>query len=1150
MKRASDETTVPHGGFVTIGGGRWYRIAGYDRLDPFLMNIPSDTDLWMYISSNGGLTAGRGDAEQSLFPYETVDRLHDGHHHTGPVTIVRARAAGGDAVAWQPFSDRAAWEFRVERNISKNLTGNRVVFEEINHELGLAFRYRWAACDELGFVRTATIENRGGAAVALDVLDGLRNVLPYGAPLALYQQSSSLVDAYRRSECDAETGLGIFSLTSRIIDRAEAAEELRANAAWFNGPAPAGIHLSAGAVAAFRRGESPPPESVLNGRRGNYLASFSLDLPPGNGGTWHICADVGLDHIRLVELRDRLRAGGYSGEEIEALLDAADENLLCIIGGADGLQCGGHEEATAHHAANVLFNCMRGGVFAGNGAVPAGDLAAFVRERNAPVAERHGAMLAALPEETDVDRLIAAAEETGDADLVRLCHEYLPLWFGRRHGDPSRPWNRFSIRVKNPDGTRALRYEGNWRDIFQNWEALLWSFPAFLPGVVAKFVNASTVDGFNPYRISREGIDWEVVDPDDPWSYIGYWGDHQIVYLLRFLEMLPGRFPGLLGKMLTRAIFSYADVPYRLKPYREIVRDPKSTIVFDAERDAGIARRVETIGADGKLLHDTDGTIRHVTLAEKLLVPALSKLSNLVPGGGIWMNTQRPEWNDANNALVGGGLSVVTLCYLRRYLRFLADLAGRAGAEAVPVSAEVVDWFRRVRDILLGAGGNEAGDVDDAARRRIMDELGEVFSAYRETVYAGGFSKRVPLAFGDIVAFCREAGEVLDATIGANRRDDGLYHSYNLLDLSPDGRSAAVRRLYPMLEGQVAVLGSGAVGPAGATTLVDALFASGMYRENQRSFMLYPERQLPSFLDRNVVPEDGAAAVPLLRELLAAGDETILSRDVEGRCRFNGDIGTAGDVAAALDRLAADPRWAARVAADRRAVIDLFGRVFDHAAFTGRSGTMYGYEGLGCIYWHMVSKLLLAVQETALAANRDGRPGGEVDAVVDAYYRIRSGLSFEKSVAEYGAFPMDPYSHTPPAGGAKQPGMTGQVKEEIVARWGELGVTVQEGVVSFRPWFLRRAEFLEEPSAWRHRAPDGHLRSIDVPAGSLAFICCGVPVIYAATKKAARIRVTREGGQVIERDGDQLDLAESEALLRRRGGIERIDVLVLEDLLG
>jgi hypothetical protein len=51
--------------------------------------------------------------------------------------------------------------------------------------------------------------------------------------------------------------------------------------------------------------------------------------------------------------------------------------------------------------------------------------------------------------------------------------------------------------------------------------------------VIAKFVNASTIDGYNPYRITKEGIDWEVEEPEDPWSYIGYWGDHQVIFFIR-----------------------------------------------------------------------------------------------------------------------------------------------------------------------------------------------------------------------------------------------------------------------------------------------------------------------------------------------------------------------------------------------------------------------------------------------------------------------------------------------------------------------------------------------------------------------------------------------------------------------------------------
>ncbi|MBP7520566.1 MAG: hypothetical protein KA896_09025, partial [Leptothrix sp. (in: Bacteria)] len=65
---------------------------------------------------------------------------------------------------------------------------------------------------------------------------------------------------------------------------------------------------------------------------------------------------------------------------------------------------------------------------------------------------------------------------------------------------------------------------------------------------------------------------------------------------------------------------------------------------------------------------------------------------------------------------------------------------------------------------------------------------------------------------------------------------------------------------------------------------------------------------------------------------------------------------------------------------------------------------------------------------------------------------------YRKSAAEYGAFPADPYSHTPGEGGAQQPGMTGQVKEEILTRWGELGLRLAGGRIHFCPVLTDAAE--------------------------------------------------------------------------------------------
>src|SRR5947207_14717586 len=127
-------------------------------------------------------------------------------------------------------------------------------------------------------------------------------------------------------------------------------------------------------------------------------------------------------------------------------------------------------------------------------------------------------------------------------------------------------------------------------------------------------------------------------------------------------------------------------------------------------------------------------TVRLVNLTEKLLIPILTKLSNFIPGAGLWLNTQRPEWNDANNALVGNGASMVTLYHLRRHLAFCHKLFSSSAA-SYPVSREVSNFFLSVLDTLRAHRRLLKGTINDAQRRQILDALGRAGSIYRESIY-------------------------------------------------------------------------------------------------------------------------------------------------------------------------------------------------------------------------------------------------------------------------------------------------------------------------------------------------------------------------------------------------------------------------------
>jgi hypothetical protein len=1128
------------GAFLYEAGERYYVIRNVDRMAPFLISVVSDADHWLFASSNGGLTAGRVSPANALFPYITVDKIHDSITHSGCKTIVRLSGQGLLHV-WEPFNREHDGRFSTTRNLYKNVLGNKLCFEEINHGLQLSFRYTWSTSDYFGFVRQCELRNLDTKSISVDLVDGLVNVLPAGTPLVAQTNSSNLVDAYKWSELDAETGLAILTLYAGITDRAEPSESLTATTVFSLGLNQPTILLSTAQLGRFRAGLQVKTESQRRGIRGAYLVSQSLELPPGAVQRWQIIANTEQCQASVVKLRGQLKDRTALDTAVTRSIESGSLALARIMGRGDAYQTTADECVGVHHYANVLFNTLRGGIFDDQYTVPTDDFRRTVRHFNKAVYQRNEKLLNGLPEKVHVAELWSHIADSEDSQLVRLAREYLPITFGRRHGDPSRPWNQFAIQVKDNNGRRLLSYQGNWRDIFQNWEALLFSYPEFVESIIAKFVNASTIDGYNPYRITKEGIDWEVEEPEDPWSYIGYWGDHQIIYLQKLLELSRDFHPGRLQQLLRQRIFSYANVPYRIAPFEALLADPKSTVSFDATLASRIQERVEAVGADGKLVpNPATGDVLQVNLLEKLLVPLLAKLSNLILDGGIWLNTQRPEWNDANNAIVGHGLSMVTTFYMRRYVSFFRELLKDEDAPFA-LSAEVARWttetaaeLRKLRS-LLGDG-----PVREEQRLDALAALGQPASRYREAVYRQeDLGDAVEIPAETIAALLEDALAAIDQTISTNKRQDRLYHAYNLLDL--DGGGIELSRLYLMLEGQVAALSSGALSAGRAAEVAETLFDSDLFRADQLSFMLYPDRSLPGFLDKNRIPAHSLDAFPLLQRMLDAGDERIVLRDSDGCLRFSASFRNDADLRARIRELSTE--YGDELVTIEQALLQLYESVFKHKQFTGRSGTMFGFEGLGCIYWHMVSKLMLAVQENFFMAVAPGADAGTRQRLGHLYYRIRRGLGFNKTPADYGAFPTDPYSHTPGHAGARQPGMTGQVKEEVLCRFGELGIRVSDGAVSFDPGLLRVTEFLKKSGVFQFLDVNNEWQTIELPGNSLAFTWCQVPIIYRLDNAAEpSIQLQMKDGA--ERRFSRLTLPaeESCALFERDGRIRQVSV--------
>jgi Flp pilus assembly protein TadG len=346
-----------------------------------------------------------------------------------------------------------------------------------------------------------------------------------------------------------------------------------------------------------------------------------------------------------------------------------------------------------------------------------------------------------------------------------------------------------------------------------------------------------------------------------------------------------------------------------------------------------------------------------------------------------------------------------------------------------------------------------------------------------------------------------------------------------------------------MLEGQVGVLSAGYLSAEESVEVLDALKVSTLYRLDQNSYILYPNKQLPKFLEKNNVPSSSVSKSSLFKKLFADNNSTIIEKDILGDYHFNGNFKNADDLAIALDKLSAD--YQALVQNEKAFILAIFEEVFNHKEFTGRSGTFFAFEGLGSIYWHMVSKLAVAVEETSLRAIASNATTETVQKLVEHYYNISDGIGIHKSPRVYGAFPITPYSHTPLHKGAQQPGMTGQVKEDILTRLAELGIQMKDGQLGFKPQILLKQEFLQEEKAASFVLVDGSIHTIQLPKNSLAFTVCQVPVIYQLGNQET-IQVTYTDGTKETFDGTTLNETISYKVFDRTGAIVCLTVTINE----
>lgn len=820
---------------------------------------PLGIPMWVFYVNRGQGIASFGieNKDGAIVEFQPANKAYQSAPYTGFRTFLKV-GRDGERCHYEAFGSPETPPPGADRHMAIGM--NELEIVESRPDLGMRVSVLYFTLPGESFpglVRRVTLENTGDRALDLELLDGLPQVVPYGATNALLKDMSRTLEAWMEVT-RAGQGIPCYRLRTMAGDETEV-EELAGGffyAAWAGQSRQTlPVLVDPACVFGQNTGLSAPdrfldmpladllaaPQS-MSGRTPCGFAAATLTLAPGEA--WTLCAVIGhaRDAAAVDAHRARLAQPGY--------LTAKREEAAQLVQGLTA--------AAATHTAlplfdaycrqNCLDNLLRGGV---------------------PVV-------------------------LGDGTPPRVYHLY-----SRKHGDLERDYNAFQVPAQY-----YSQGNGNYRDVNQNRRDDVWFNPRVADADIAIFMNLIQADGYNPLAIrgSRFAVPPErraellalaerpdalsdlLAEPFTPGQLVmglaeagvglrvpvedflaraagaaaqhidaahetGYWVDHwtyNLDLIDSYLDVYPDRREDLL---FGRSDYTFYDSAVAVAPraarYVLTAAGPRqlNALFDDPEKAARIRARLHDPHA--MRIGGEDGEPYRTTLFVKLLTLALCKFATLDPLGlGIEMEAGRPGWYDALNGLPAlFGSSFPETCELHRLLDLLLATVRANPAQPITLPTEVdaflwelyadVQSYRRFT--------RDTRDFD------YWDRVSAAREAYRERVRKGfgGIERMLVLSAieGVLAEFVAKVQDGIARALAMSPDVPPTYFSYSaeayevLTDaqgkprLDAQGRPFvhierfAVHVLPPFLEGPVRYLRTG---PGRAN-------AAALYRSVRRS---------------------------------------------------------------------------------------------------------------------------------------------------------------------------------------------------------------------------------------------------------------------------------------------------------------------------
>ena len=748
-----------------------FSIADFQRCKPFTSFLPGiaglqGVPLWVFYVNRGQAITSFGieNKDHPIMEFQPANKAYQLTPLTGFRTFLKLKR-GNEAQFYEPF---AAWRQAEDASQVMHIRPHELELEETSPAFELQTIVRYYSLPQenfAGLVRQVTLTNLGSKPVTVDLLDGMPALIPYGVSNPLLKELNRTIEAWmevynlekklpfyrlRATVVDAEQ-VGLYEAGHFALGFSDQPGENRLLPVLVDPAVVFGQDTSFFSPEGFLR--QPLPEllstaQITTGRTPCAFFAAHSDLAPGQSVTLNSLYGHVSNQASNESQSSRLLQPGYMAgkrEEARRLID----DLTGVIATKSG-----HAIFDAYCRQTFLDNVVRGG------------WPVMLSDRKQP----------------------------------RVYYVY-----SRRHGDPERDYNAFSLAPEYySQGNGAYRDVNQNRrsDTFFNTEVGDYNIRAFMSLIQADGYNPLIIQGskFTLTEDRRDKVLASVKDmewleailavPFTPGRLIavitehrvgmrvpfkeflekvfsnstqhteasfgeGYWIDHWI-YNLDLIEGYLSIFPDRQEDLL----FGRPDIPFyesshvvlpRLKKYvlADGVPHQLGSVVEDKDKAGQIKARTDL---PGWLRGDHgQGEIYRTTLFNKLVCLALIKFSSLDPWGmGIEMEAGKPGWYDALNGLPAlFGSSLPETYELRRLLNFLRKAIKSGGTKKIRLPVEVAILLR---EILAGLDtyNHQASPNRDFI---YWDAASTARESYREAIRLGfnGEEQSIPLAALDEV---------------------------------------------------------------------------------------------------------------------------------------------------------------------------------------------------------------------------------------------------------------------------------------------------------------------------------------------------------------------------------------------------------------